>query len=200
MKIGILGGSFNPIHNGHIYMAEMAKKKCDLDVVFIVPAGHSPNKDERKMLTGLNRSTMCKFAVECINGVETSDVEVLSDSKSYTYITIKKFHEKYNNDELYFIMGADSIDYFEEWKNPDIIAKYANIIVINRGEYTDEYIEQKVEYLNSIFPVNVLKVDCPKIDISSTAIRELFMNKKYDEAKKYLNDKVFEYIIDKDLY
>ncbi|MBQ1801624.1 nicotinate-nucleotide adenylyltransferase [Lachnobacterium bovis] len=200
MRIGILGGSFDPIHNGHVYMAKMAKEKCKLDKVIIVPAGHSPNKDESKMVTGDDRSTMCKYAVENINGIEISDIEVLSDSRSYTYITIKNMYDKYPQDELFFIMGADSIDYFEKWKNPEIIAKYSDIIVINRDEYTNEYLEKKIEYLNTIFPVNVFVVECPKIDISSTTIRSLFMNKEYEEAKKFLNDKVFEYIINQNLY
>ena len=115
MKTGIFGGAFDPIHKGHIYMARKAMEEYSLDRILLVPSGHSPNKTENAMTAFSHRYNMCKLASEAVPGIEVSDIEIKDESTSYTYVTLQKLKQLYPEDELYFIMGGDSLDYFEGW-------------------------------------------------------------------------------------
>ena len=120
MKTGIFGGAFDPIHKGHIYMAQKAMEEYSLDRILLVPSGHSPNKTENAMTAFSHRYNMCKLASEAVPGIEVSDIEIKDESTSYTYVTLQKLKALYPEDELYFIMGGDSLDYFESWMKPEI--------------------------------------------------------------------------------
>ncbi len=200
MKIGILGGSFDPIHKGHMYMALMAKKYMNLDLVYIIPAGHSPNKDENKMTKSSDRLEMCRLACKKQEGIIVSDIEIKSRETSYTYKTIKKVHELEPCHELYFIMGADSLDYFEKWKKPEIIAKYSDIVVVNRDLYSKKDLEEKIARINKIFPAKIHVLDCPKMDISSTKIRDYIRHKDMGNASEMLDGTVLSYIKENRIY
>lgn len=132
MKTGIFGGAFDPIHKGHIYMAQKAMEEYSLDRILLVPSGHSPNKIENAMTAFSHRYNMCKLASEAVPGIEVSDIEIKDESTSYTYVTLQKLKALYPEDELYFIMGGDSLDYFELWMKPEIIAQTAIILVMVR--------------------------------------------------------------------
>ena len=129
MKVGILGGSFDPIHNGHIHMAVSAYQTFGLDQVWLIPAGHSPNKDEEKMTSGEYRYEMCQIATKTDNKLYVSRMELDCPERSYTYRTLEKLVEQYPENEFYFIMGGDSLDYLETWKHPEIITALAIILV-----------------------------------------------------------------------
>ena len=90
MKTGIFGGAFDPIHKGHIYMAQKAMEEYALDRILIVPSGHSPNKTENAMTAFNHRYNMCKLAAEAVPGIEVSDIEIKDESTSYTYMTLQK--------------------------------------------------------------------------------------------------------------
>ena len=87
MKTGIFGGAFDPIHKGHIYMAQKAMEEYSLDRILLVPSGHSPNKTENAMTAFSHRYNMCKLASEAVPGIEVSDIEIKDESTSYTYVT-----------------------------------------------------------------------------------------------------------------
>ncbi len=193
MKIGILGGSFDPIHNGHLNMALKSYEQYDLDEVWLIPNGNAPHKDSDKMADAKDRLAMCELVAKEYPFIKTCDIEITSEEYSYTYITVTKLQEMYPEHEFYFIMGADSLDYFEKWRKPEIIASICKILVINRDEFSEEDMKEKILRINAIFPAEIFIVHCPKIDVSSTELRE-----KLD--KNDVLPTVFEYICNHDLY
>ena len=111
MKIGILGGSFDPIHNGHINMAVCAYKEFNLDKVIFMPAAHSPNKDENSMTSFEDRYEMCRLALEEYDYLEVSDFENTFSERSYTYRTLTKYKELHPKDYFHVISGcADALN------------------------------------------------------------------------------------------
>lgn len=193
MKIGILGGSFDPIHNGHLYMAEHAYKQYQLDEIWLIPNGNAPHKDKNKMTDAMHRLAMCKIAASKYDYMKVSDMEVCSSNFSYTYLTIQTLTEQYPQHEFYFIMGADSLDYFDKWKHPEIISSLCKLLVVNRDDFTEADLKEKIAKINTQFPADIQIVHCPKVDISSTEIRQ---NKKMQEIPK----EVKQYILKNNLY
>ena len=192
-KIGILGGSFDPIHNGHFHMAKAAYEQYELDEVWLIPNGHAPHKDEDKMADSVHRLTMCNLLAGKYAFLKTCDMEIKSEEASYTYLTMQKLTRMYPDYEFYFIMGADSLDYFEKWRNPEIIASLCKLLVINRDEFTQEDMEEKILRINQYFPANIQIVKCEKYDVSSTEIRN---GKKLEDVLP----EVKEYMLENHLY
>lgn len=192
-KIGILGGSFDPIHNGHLHMAKAAYEQYELDEVWLIPNGHAPHKDEDKMTDASHRMAMCELVAKQYDFLKTCDIEITSEEYSYTYLTMQKLTQKYPDYEFYFIMGADSLDYFEKWRNPEIIASLCKILVVNRDEFTMEDLKNEISRINQYFPANIQIVHCKKYDISSTEIRR---GMKLEDVLP----KVREYIFQNHLY
>ena len=155
MKTGIFGGAFDPIHKGHIYMAQKAMEEYSLDRILLVPSGHSPNKTENAMTAFSHRYNMCKLASEAVPGIEVSDIEIKDESTSYTYVTLQKLKALYPKDELYFIMGGDSLDYFETWMRPDVIARTAIILVMVRENFPKQQMEEKIAHIKNLFPADI---------------------------------------------
>ena len=193
MKIGILGGSFDPIHNGHLNMALKSYEQYDLDEVWLIPNGNAPHKDSDKMADAMDRLAMCELVAAEYPFLKTCDIEIVSEEYSYTYITVTKLQELYPEHEFFFIMGADSLDYFDKWRKPEIIASVCKILVINRDEFSEADMAEKIRRINDIFPANIQIVHCPKVDVSSTELRA-----KLDKAD--LLPAVYEYICEHDLY
>ena len=134
MKIGILGGSFDPIHNGHLHMAKCAYEQYALDEVWLIPNGHAPHKDETQMADATHRLNMCRLVAEKYDFIQVNDIEILSEESSYTYLTLQKLTNRYPEHEFYFIMGADSLDYFDKWRNPQIIALLCKIFINQKSK------------------------------------------------------------------
>lgn len=193
MKIGILGGSFDPIHNGHLNMAVKSYEQYDLDEIWLIPNGNAPHKDTDKMADATDRLAMCKLVANEYPFIKTCDIEIISKEYSYTYITVTKLQEMNPDYEFYFIMGADSLDYFDKWRKPEIIASVCKILVINRDEFSEDDMNKKIQRINEIFPAEIQIVHCPKIDVSSTELRV-----KLD--KRDVIPKVYKYIIEHHLY
>lgn len=193
MKIGILGGSFDPIHNGHLNMAVKSYEQYDLDEIWLIPNGNAPHKDSDKMADATDRLAMCKLVANEYPFIKTCDIEIISKEYSYTYITVTKLQEMYPNYEFYFIMGADSLDYFDKWRKPEIIASVCKILVINRDEFSEDDMNKEIQRINEIFPAEIQIVHCPKIDVSSTELRA-----KLD--KRDVIPEVYKYIIEHHLY
>ena len=193
MKIGILGGSFDPIHNGHLNMALKSYEQYHLDEVWLIPNGNAPHKDSDKMADAADRLAMCELVAKEYPFLKTCDIEIISEEYSYTYITVTKLQEMYPEHEFYFIMGADSLDYFEKWRKPEIIASICKILVINRDEFSEEDMAEKIRRINAIFPADIQIVHCPKVDVSSTELR-------YKLDKSAVLPSVYEYICEHDLY
>lgn len=193
MRIGILGGSFDPIHNGHLNMALKSYEQYNLDEVWLIPNGNAPHKDTDKMADATHRMAMCQLVANEYPFFKTCDIEITSEEYSYTYVTVTKLKDMYPEHEFYFIMGADSLDYFEKWRKPEIIASVCKILVINRDEFSEEDMAEKIRKINMIFPADIQIVHCPKVDVSSTELRQSL--DKHDVLPA-----VYRYICDNDLY
>lgn len=199
MKIGIYGGSFDPIHNGHIYVAESAIKQCHLDKLLMMPSFNSPNKTGWQMTDSIHRIQMCKLATRHNPLIEVDEYEANRKEVSYTYLTMQAYKEKYNSDELFYILGADSIDYFDHWVHPEIIAECATIIVIPRVGFSKEHLTQKIDEIKQCFPAQIQLLDIDEFTVSSTKIKEALRIDAV-QCPKDLNPSVFEYIKDNHLY
>lgn len=170
-KIGILGGSFDPIHMGHLKIAQNAYQEYQLDEVWFIPAGHSPNKDEREMTPAEVRAEMVSLALEAYPHFKLSRIELDAQETSYTYLTLTKLKEQYPDKEFYFIMGADSLDYFEQWRYPDIICQKAVVLAAVRDDMDLFRVEEKIAYIKTLFPAQIFPIRGGRTDISSTEIR-----------------------------
>lgn len=197
-KIGILGGSFDPIHNGHLAIAESAYRDFGLDEVWFIPAGHSPNKDESKMTSANIRAEMVSLAIQDKSYFKLSLYEIEKEGTSFTYLTLCEFKEKYPNTDFYFIMGADSLDYFENWRHPEIICEKAIVLVAVRDDMDLDDIQKKIMELKSLFQAQMYPLSCSKMDISSSEIRMALV--KDAKLPDGLPDKVAEYIQKNGLY
>ena len=202
MRIGILGGSFDPIHNGHLNMAISAYEEFKLDKVLLMPAAHSPNKDENKMTSFEDRFEMCKLAAKGYYFLEVSDFENTFEERSYTYITMTKLKELYPDDDLYFIMGGDSLDYFEKWVHPEIIASKCTILVIIRENFEKKSMAYKISSIKKLFPCRIELVNCEKFNVSSSEIRKIIKEETVSSNKldTLLSKDVRKYISNKKLY
>jgi len=177
-KIGILGGSFDPIHNGHLAIAESAYRDFNLDEIWLIPAGHSPNKDEDKMTSATVRAEMTALAARNIPYFKLSTYEIDKEGTSFTYLTLSYFKEQYPDTKFYFIMGADSLDYFDAWRYPEIICQKATILVAVRDDMDLDDIQAKIEHIKEQFSAEIYPLSCEKIDISSSEIRANLQNGK----------------------
>ena len=193
MKIGILGGSFDPIHNGHLNMVIQSYEQYHLDEVWLIPNGNAPHKNAKKMADAIHRLHMCTLVAQEYSFIKTCDIEIVSAEYSYTYITMTKLKNLYPEHEFYFIMGADSLDYFEKWKKPEVIASCCKILVVNRDDFSEDDLHDKIEYINTLFSVEMFIVHCPKVDVSSTEVRQHLKREDVLPA-------VYEYICGNNLY
>ncbi|MHB8579590.1 MAG: nicotinate-nucleotide adenylyltransferase [Ignavibacteriaceae bacterium] len=161
--VGIFGGTFDPIHTGHLITAQAVRELRGLDKIIFIPNFISPHKTEIPTLSPKHRLAMVKLAIKNIPYFDISDLEINAATISYTIDTLKVLIEKYNKIEL--IIGHDNILKFSSWKEPDEILKLAKIIVLNR-KLSQEPIDKDRFYNSALF------VDTPTIEISSSEIRE----------------------------
>lgn len=187
MKIGVLGGTFNPIHLGHLIMAEEIREKLTLDKIIFVPANLPPHKEGFDVAPGFMRLTMINLAVKGNRHFKVSDTEIKRKGRSYTIDTIREFKNVYPQDELLFIIGSDLLNYLDEWKDLSEITKMVKFIAATRPGYPLEKIPSYI-------------ATCPirAVDISGFEIRRCI---KENKSFRYLvPDVVYKYIIKKRLY
>lgn len=201
MKIGILGGTFNPIHKGHIEMAIGAKKAKNLDQIWFIPAGTPPHKKISSDISSRRRYEMCSIALQAYPDFYVRDDEIYSDQPNYTYQTLGRLKNLYPDYEFYFIMGEDSVDSFYEWKYPEKILEYAHLLVTNREQTIEASLNLKIERIIKRYGGEISSFSMESQKISSTEIRKFIYNeKKTDNIKCYLQDSVYHYIVYNGLY
>lgn len=177
-KIGIMGGTFNPVHLGHLIMAESAKEEFGLDKVMFIPAKAPYHKSNSSLLPEDIRLKMTYEAIKDNDGFEVSDIEIRrNDERTYTIDTLRQLGGEGN---LYLIIGQDSLEYIEKWKDSDEIFKRAAILAAGRirtetSEQSKAGMEFVVERLRKEFGARVEFIEMPYVDISSTMIRERFV-------------------------
>lgn len=169
MKIGIYGGSFNPIHLGHEMIAKLVLENLNLDKLIIIPVG-IPSHRENNLKNSLLRYELCKIVFKDIKKIEVSDIEIKQNKVSYTYDTLLEIRKIYGkNNEYYEIIGEDSLENFETWKNYKEILELCKLVVLKRKSYKEEKIK---EIKNKIKHKNIIFLENDYFNFSSTEIRE----------------------------
>ena len=196
MKTGILGGTFNPIHNGHLYMAFEAKETLDLDRIIFVPNYIPPHKEamDRNPEDVLN---MIELAIAEYKDFHLSTYELEKKGLSYTYETLEHFTKIYPNDEIYFIIGEDSYVNFSSWRNPEIILSLAKLVVISRELTGKDGTRDSVRYFEE-HNYEPIILDNLILEVSSSDIRDRV--KSGSEIGYLVPHKVRDYIDEHGLY
>lgn len=197
-NVGIIGGTFNPIHNGHLMLAEHAWSQFKLDEILFIPTGISYFKDQNIVLDKSHRLNMTSLAIENNPHFALSTIETDRKGNSYTYETLTALKEANPDVNYYLICGADTLFQIETWKNPDIIFKLASMLVSVRDLKSISDLEEKANELKLKFNADIKIMQFPLIDISSTDIRDRV--KKGLSVRYMLSDAVIEYIDKNGLY
>ena len=170
MKLAIMGGTFNPIHIGHLVCAEEAVSQFELDQVLFMPTGLPPHKEIKKGISSEARLQMCMIATRDNPRFEVSRYEIDRKETSYTVDTIRHFRRQQPETDLYFISGADAILEILEWKDPDELLSMAMLIGATRPGYPLDRISGNLEKFLQAKKVKIMEI--PGIGISSTIIRD----------------------------
>lgn len=192
-KYGIMGGTFNPIHLAHLYIAYEAKEQLNLDKVIFMPAGNPPHK-KNTIINEKFRYEMVRKAIEGYEGFEINSYEIEKNGYSYTYETLQYLKKQDDNVEVFFIAGADSLMAIEKWRNTDLVLNNCTFVAFNRGEYNKSILEEQKYKLEKKYDAKIVILNVTDIDISSSMIRERIANGKRvdfflpEEVKKYISE------------
>ena len=169
--IGILGGTFNPIHFGHLILGQSAKEEFGLDKILVMPTKNPAYKTISGSVTEQNRTDMIKLAIKDFPFFEFSDLELRREGTTYTVDTLKELTKQNPDSKYYFIMGADSLYQIETWKDPDQIFSMANILVATRND-SRSALDAQIDYLEDKYDGKIYHLNSPSIEISSHEIRK----------------------------
>ena len=198
MKTGIFGGTFNPVHKGHIMLAEYCMDSVGLDRIIMIPTAVPPHKISNNLASENDRLNMCKLACRGKENFFVSDIEIKRQGKSYTYETLTQLKEIYPDDHLYTIMGADMFLTLNRWKNPEIIFEKSSIITIPRDEENKHELENFYNKVLKAMGASSVILPNPVMSVSSTFIRENLDN--FNLISDMLDKGVYDYIIKNNLY
>ena len=196
MKIGVLGGTFNPIHNGHILIGEAAYNDYGLDEIWLLPSGEPPHKrifhNDNTYLQ--HRIEMVKLAIGDTPYFKLKMYEAKAHKKSYTFETMKALKGYYPKYDFYFIIGADSLFSFEKWKQFEEIFPNCTILVAVRNDKGYDEITDQAKYLTSKYNAKIEILMAPFLDISSTEVRSRIKanlpidSMVHQDVAKYIRD------------
>lgn len=191
-KTGIMGGTFNPIHMGHLLLAENAKEAFGLDEILFVPSGLPYMKNGIEIADKWMRLEMTRLAVSDNPAFAISSAEVEREGNSYTWETLELFRDKEPETEFFFIEGADSLFAMESWKNPEIIFRDCTILAAVRDGKGDDDLREQIGRLEKKYGARIGLIGMKEISFSSTDIRERIRNGR--SIRYMVPDKVIEYI------
>ena len=196
IKVGMMGGTFDPIHIGHLILAMEAINYKKLDEVWFVPTGNPNFKQDKKVTDKLTRYEMVKLSTQDNDKFKVCDYEIEKSGVTYSWETMKYFRENYEHD-FYFIMGEDSLMSVETWENAEDFLKNTKILACIRRQEEDSKLDEKISDLKSK-GYFVERIPTSFIDISSTKIRE--KAKSNQDFRYFIPEKVYEYIVRNKLY
>ena len=195
MRIGIYGGAFNPVHKGHVKLAEELKIKADLDKIIIMPSGVSPHKSSDALVDSTHRLEMCRLAFSG-DGYIVSDLEIKREGKSYTVDTVTELKKIYPEDELFLIMGSDMLLCFDRWyRYEDILSMVTICATTRQGDIS---IDKLKAYSRETLGKETMIVDFEPFECSSTKVRDALISG--DDATDLVPEEVLRYIIENSLY
>ena len=198
LRVGIYGGTFSPIHTGHVEAAKAFMSQMWLDVLFVIPTGVSPHKEMSEDVSNADRLRMCELAFEGVEGVIVSDMEMRREGKSYTVDTLRELTD--TDRRLFLLCGTDMILTLDQWRNPDEIFRLAYPTYIRReedAELDEKLIAKITEYRNK-YGKNVVRINAPAVVVSSSEVRAKIENR--EDITGLVPPAVAEYIKEKGLY
>ena len=199
MKIGIMGGTFDPIHIGHLLLGEFAYENFHLDEIWFLPNGNPPHKTtDESGVSLVDRIEMVKLATDDVPYFRLNLYEASSKKHSYTYSTMRALREMYPEHEFFFILGADSLFSIEQWKNFREIFPSCTILAAMRDDKDTESMQAQIRYLNEKYGADIRLLQAPLVEISSTTIRRRAENGL--SIRYMVPDVVSEYIQSNALY
>ena len=198
-RIGIMGGTFDPIHIGHLILVETAYHQFQLDKVLFMPAGNPPHKQDREnRATDSQRVDMVRLAIASNPHFTLSLEEMHKEGYTYTYRTLERLKQQNPDTEYYFILGADSLYTFDDWKEPGRILAACTILVGTRNHTSDEKLDRVICHLEEKYQGKIEKLESLNIDISSKMIRSWI--EKGRILAYYVPDQVIDYIQRNNIY
>lgn len=199
-KIGIMGGTFDPIHSGHLMLGKQAYEEYDLDCVWYMPSRQPPHKKDRHITSPADRLEMVRLAVESTPFFACSDFELCrTEGNTYTADTLLLLKQAYPDTEFYFIVGADSIFDIEKWYHPEIVTKNAVILAADRAcGHDDVPFNRQIEYLTKKYDARICQLHSRRMDVSSQLLRQKIQNG--EQVSRYIPDPVVQFIRERRLY
>lgn len=198
-RVGLMGGTFDPIHIGHLMLAECAYEQFQLERVLFLPAGNPPHKDKRKVgATDTQRIDMVRLAIEGNPHFKLDPEEMLREGYTYTKDTLNLLTQQHPDIDYYFIIGADSLMAFDTWYHPEEICRNSILAVAVRDQMSQEKIQAKMHELEERFRARIHLLQTPDVDIASSHLRQMRSQKR--SIRYYVTDPVWQYIEEHALY
>jgi nicotinate-nucleotide adenylyltransferase len=173
MKTGIMGGTFNPVHNGHIYMMQKAAEALDLDHVMLIPSGSPPHKPDDVLIPATERYEMCLLAASEYDNIVVSSIEIEREGTTYTTDTLEQLeHEFGKSQKFFFIIGGDTVFLLETWKDYEKVFKKCDFAVFGRQGLETWRVLDKIDFLNQKYGARLHFIPDIPPDISSSEIRK----------------------------
>lgn len=195
-RIGLFGGTFDPVHNGHIAIAKEAFKKLALDEIILIPCGDPPHKTKKDISDKAHRLAMTEMAFSSLGGFSVSDYEIKKQTPCYSVDMLKHFKKLYPDDELFFIIGADSFHDIPTWWHYRELLSLCTIIVVSRPDIDKSELFSR--FAGDEAPPRVFYLGNVAYDVSSTQIRAMVYRRQ--DISKLVPDKVVQYIKKNELY
>lgn len=198
-RIGIMGGTFDPIHIGHLILGEAAYRQFQLESVYYMPAGNPPHKRHREgRASDEQRVEMVRLAILNNPHFHLSLREMNADGYSFTYRTLEGLKEEHPDVDYYFIIGADSLFDFDSWREPARVASACHMVVATRNQTDPARFASEIEKKRRQYNADFLTLDTPNLDIASRHLREMIA--EGESVRYYIPDPVIEYIQEEALY
>jgi nicotinate-nucleotide adenylyltransferase len=171
MRVGIYGGTFSPVHNGHVAAAKAFMEQMWLDILYVIPTGVTPHKTMQGDATPRDRLEMCRLAFQGVEGVIVSDLEMKREGKSYTVDTLREMYDPAGR--LFFLMGTDMLLTLDRWREPEEIFRLCYPVYIRReaDAALDDRIVEKITQYHQRFGKMVPRIVAPAIELSSSDVR-----------------------------
>lgn len=197
-RVGIMGGTFDPVHNAHLTLAKQAYEQFSLDEIWMLPNGNPPHKRNSRQADVECRMRMIQLAIQDVPYLKLCDVERSKKEFHYTYETLQRLRENYPDTTFYFIMGADSLFEFDGWREPEIISQECILLAAVRDHCHRDEIEERVRELKERYGTDIHILDTPNMDIASVDIRGLISQGR--DISRMVPPAVADYIRSHGLY
>ncbi len=196
-QVALLGGTFNPIHIGHIVAGQCVLDTETFDEVWVMPTGNPPHKETVPHYND-HRLAMCKLAVEGIEGFSVSDLELNREGKIYTVETFRLLNERHKGCKFWLIIGTDSLMNLRKWYDPERLLQTVNFIVVDRGGYDPKVVEALIKDYDEGYEGDFIRIKMPQIELSSSDIRHRI--EAHQSVRYRIPDNVLSYIKRHQLY